>query len=236
MRNTLTIARREIQAYFASPIAYVVAAAFLAIMGYFFAVVLYYTREATMRYTFGNMTTVLLFVAPVLTMRLLAEEQRMGTIELLLTSPVKDWEVVVGKFLGSLALFMAILGISLFFPLTLSVLGNPDMGPIAGGYIGLLLLGSALLSLGVLTSSITQNQIVSAVLGVVFVVLLWLIGALGEITGPPLSGVLTYLALSEHFFDLIKGVVDTKDVLYYLSVTVAALFLATRVLETRRWR
>ncbi len=236
MRNTLAIARREIQAYFVSPIAYVVAAAFLAIMGYFFAAVLYYTREATMRYTFGNMTTVLLFVAPVLTMRLLAEEQRMGTIELLLTSPVKDWEVVLGKFLGSLTLYAAMLGISLYFPLILTVLGNPDLGPILGGYVGLLFLGAALLSLGVLTSSLTQNQIVAAVLGVVLVVLLWLIGAVGDITGPPLSGVFDYLALSTHFFDFVKGVIDTKDILYYLSVTVAALFLATRVLETRRWR
>lgn len=236
MKNTLTIARREIQAYFVSPIAYVVAAAFLAIMGYFFAMILYYSREATMRYTLGNMTTVLLFVAPILTMRLLAEEQRMGTIELLLTAPVKDWEVVLGKFLGSLTLYACMLGVSLYFPFVLSIVGNPDFGPIVSGYLGMLLLGGALLSLGVLTSSLTQNQIVSAVLGVVLIVLLWLVGALGDVTGAPLSGVFQYLALSEHFYDFFKGVIDTKDVLYYLSVIGAALFLATRVLETRRWR
>ncbi len=236
MRNTLTIARREIQAYFVSPIAYVVAAAFLAIMGYFFAMILYYSREATMRYTLGNMSTVLLFVAPVLTMRLLAEEQRMGTIELLLTSPVKDWEVVLGKFLGSLTLYACMLGVSLYFPLMLTIVGNPDAGPVIAGYVGMLLLGGALLSLGVLTSSLTQNQIVAAVLGVVLIVLLWLASALGDVTGPPLSGVFQYLALSEHFYDFFKGVIDTRDVIYYLSVIAASLFLATRVLETRRWR
>ncbi|MGB9592968.1 MAG: ABC transporter permease [Anaerolineae bacterium] len=236
MKNTLTIARREIQAYFVSPIAYVVAAAFLAIMGYFFAMILYYSREATMRYTLGNMTTVLLFVAPILTMRLLAEEQRMGTIELLLTAPVKDWEVVLGKFLGSLALYACMLGVSLYFPLVLTMVGNPDPGPIVSGYVGMLLLGGALLSLGVLTSSLTQNQIVSAVLGVVLIILLWLVSALGDVTGAPLSGVFRYLALSEHFYDFFKGVIDTRDVIYYLSVIAAALFLATRVLETRRWR
>ncbi|MGB9578406.1 MAG: ABC transporter permease, partial [Halothiobacillaceae bacterium] len=208
----------------------------LAIMGYFFAMILYYSREATMRYTLGNMTTVLLFVAPILTMRLLAEEQRMGTIELLLTAPVKDWEVVLGKFLGSLALYACMLGVSLYFPLVLTMVGNPDPGPIVSGYVGMLLLGGALLSLGVLTSSLTQNQIVSAVLGVVLIILLWLVSALGDVTGAPLSGVFRYLALSEHFYDFFKGVIDTRDVIYYLSVIAAALFLATRVLETRRWR
>lgn len=236
MRNTLAIAGRELQAYFVSPIAYVVTAAFLLISGYLFAAILLLSQEATLRYLFGNLTTILLFVAPLLTMRLLAEEQRSGTLELLLTSPVQDWEVVLGKWLASLGLFAGILLLTGYYPLILWRYGNPDWGPVLTGYGGVLLLGGTLLALGTLTSALTSNQIVAAVLGVGLAVLAWLIDALSQFAGPPISGVFTYLSLSTHFFDFLRGIVDTKDVVYYVSVIVVALFLATRVLETRRWR
>ncbi len=237
MRNILSIAKRELGAYFASPIAYLVIAAFLAITGYLFSMIIYYWREATMLGVFGNMTTILLFVAPLLTMRLLSEEQRSGTIELLLTSPVRDGEVVVGKFLASLGLLAVMLGLTFYYPFVLEVFkGNPDFGPIVSGYIGILLLGGALLAVGLLTSSLTSNQIVAAVLGVALILVFWLCEALGDVTGPPLDGYLSFLSFSSHFSDFHKGVIDTKDVIYYLSVIVAFLFLATRSLETRRWR
>lgn len=236
MRNALAIARRELQAYFVSPIAYVVTAAFLLVSGYLFAAILLLSREATLRYLFGSLTTVLLFVAPLLTMRLLAEEQRSGTLELVLTSPVKDWEVVLGKWLASLGLFASMLLLTGYYPLILWRYGNPDWGPLLTGYGGVLLLGGALLALGTFTSALTRNQIIAAVLGVGLTVLAWLIDAVAQFTGPPISGVFTYLSLSSHFFDFLRGIVDTKDVVYYLSVIVAALFLTTRVLETRRWR
>lgn len=236
MRNTFAIAKRELQAYFVSPIAYVVTAAFLVITGYLFSMILYYSREATMRYLFGNIATILLFVAPVLTMRLLAEEQRSGTIELLLTSPVRDWEAVLGKFLAGLALLVIMLALTLYYPLILERYGDPDLGSIAAGYLGLLLLGGALLAIGVLTSSLTSNQIVAAVLGVGLILILWLSQALSDVAGPPLAGFFSYLAFPTHYFDFAKGVIDTKDVIYYLSVIAAALFLATRSLETRRWK
>jgi len=236
MRNALTIARRELLAYFTSPIAYVVTAAFLAISGYLFAAILNITREATLRYLFGNLMVILLFVGPLLTMRLLAEEQRSGTIELLLTAPVRDWEVVLGKFLASLSLFLLILALTLYYPFILARFGEPDLQATAAGYLGLLLFGSSILSIGLFTSALTRNQIVAAILGVGLGLILWLVDAVGNFFGPPIAGVLDYLSLNQHFNDFTRGVVDSRDVIYYLSVVIAGIFLATRVLETRRWR
>jgi ABC-2 type transport system permease protein len=236
MRNTLTVARRELQAYFVSPLAYVATAIFLAITGYFFYVILFYSREATMRYLFGNMTIILMLVIPALTMRLLAEEQSKGTMELLLTSPVRDWEVVVGKYLAAVVLFAVMLLLTAYYPVVLNIYGDPDMGPIWGGYLGLFLLGSALLSLGVFASSVSSNQIVAALLGLALIMGLWLIDALGGIASGSLADFFNYLALSGHFQDFTRGIIDSKDVIYMLSLIVGSLFLTTRVVETRRWR
>ncbi|MFB0535158.1 MAG: ABC transporter permease [Anaerolineae bacterium] len=239
MRNTFAIAKRELQAYFVSPIAYAVTAAFLLVMGILFALFIINPggAEASMVFFFGSIFSVffLLLITPLLTMRLLAEEQHSGTIELLLTSPVRDWEVVLGKFLASWMLFAAMLVLTLYYPFLLERFGNPDWGPIASGYLGFLLMGGALLSVGVLTSSLTQNQIVAAFLGVVINLLLLLCLFVSDFAGP-LSGFVSYLSTLTHLIDLIKGVVDTKDVIYYLSVIAVCLFLATRSLETRRWR
>lgn len=236
MRNVLVITKRELQAYFVSPIAYVVTAAFLAITGYLFSLILYYSREATMRYMFLNMTTLFLIIAPVLTMRLLAEEQSKGTMELLLTSPVRDWEVVTGKYLASVALLAVMLGLTAYYPVLLNIYGDPDGGPLWSGYLGLFLLGATLLSLGLFTSSVTSNQIVAAVLGFALVLIFWLLGGLSGIVSGPLQSLIDYIDLSSHFIDFTRGIIDSKDILYYLSVIAASLFLTTRVVETRRWR
>ncbi len=238
MRNTLAIARREIQAYFASPIAYLVTAAYLAIMGVLFFLILRYSREATMRWTFDNGFSrfFMLIMAPAVTMRLLAEEWRMGTIELLLTSPVRDWEVVVGKWLASMTLWVAMLSLTLYYPFILWRFGNPDPWPIATSYLGVLLLGGALLAIGVFTSSLTQNQIVAAVLGVGIVIFLWLGEFLANFSSAKMSGFLENLSLFSHYPDFAQGIIDSGHVVYYLSVIVAFLFLATRSMETRRWR
>ena len=236
MKNAWAIARREVGAYFVSPIAYVVTAAFLFITGILFERILFYSREATLRYLFQNLVFLLIFVAPFLSMRLLAEEQRSGTLELLLTSPVRDWEVVLGKFLAVLALFGVMVALTLLYPLILLVFGDPDVGPILSGYLGVLLVGSSALAIGVFTSSLSQNQIVSAVLSIGILLFLWLAGPFAQAFGPPISTFLNYLSLLDHFPDLAKGVVDSKDVVYYLSVTAAGLFLATRSLEARRWK
>ena len=237
MRNTFAIARRELNAYFGSPVAYVVTAAMLAIFGYFFYLMLYFTREASLRPLFGgNILVVLIFVAPLLTMRLLAEEQRSGTLEILLTSPVQDWEVILGKYLAGLSVYILMLAPTIYYPIVLEIFGTPDWGPILSNYLGLILLGGALVSLGTFTSTLSSNQIVAAVVGVVLILALWLIPAAGDLVGQPLRGMLQYLGLSTHFDDFAKGVIDTKDLVYYLSVTAGGLFLATRMLETRRWR
>lgn len=236
MKNAWTIARREVEAYFVSPIAYVVTAAFLFIMGILFERILFYSREATLRYLFQNLVFLLIFVAPLLSMRLLAEEQSSGTLELLLTSPVRDWEVVVGKFLAALALFSVMLALTLLYPLILLAFGDPDMGPILSGYLGVLLVGSGMLAIGVFTSSLSQNQIVAGVLGMAILLFLWLVGGLSEAFGPPISTFLNHLSLLTHFPDFTRGVIDTKGVVYYVSITAAGLFLATRSLEARRWK
>mgnify|MGYP001103619741 CR=1 FL=1 len=236
MKNIWTIGRREVGAYFVSPIAYVVTAAFLFIMGILFERILFYSRQATLRYLFQNLGFLLIFVAPLLSMRLLAEEQRSGTLELLLTSPVRDWEVVLGKFVAALALFAVMLALTLLYLLILLIFGNPDMGPILSGYLGVLLMGGSMLAMGVFASSLSENQIVAGVVGIVMLLFLWLTGALAEAFGPPISTFLSNLSLAAHFPDFVKGVIDTKDVVYYLSVTAAGLFLATRSLEARRWK
>jgi len=237
MRNALAIARRELEAYLGSTIAYVVSAAMLALFGYFFYIMLYYTRQASLRPLFGgNILIILIFVAPLLTMRLLAEEQRSGTMEILLTSPVQDWEVILGKYLAGLSVYVLMLAPTIYYPIILVIFGSPDWGAIISLYLGLILLGAALVSLGTFTSALSSNQIVAAVLGVAIILVLWMIPAAGDLVGEPLRGVLQYLGLSTHFTDFAKGVIDTKGLIYYLSVTAGGLFLATRTLESRRWR
>ena len=236
MRNAWLIARRELGSYFTSPVAYAVTAVWLLIVGYFFALILYYSREATMRYLFHNVTFFLLLMGPALTMRLVAEERKSGTIELLLTSPVRDGEVIAGKFIAALTLWALMLAVTLVYPALLRAFGNPDPGPIATGYLGLLLLGSAILALGVVASTLTSNQIIAALVAFALGLLFWLSEALQDVLSGALGSFFSYLSLSSHFYDFPKGVVDTKDVIFYLSITVAALFLATRLLETRRYQ
>jgi ABC-2 type transport system permease protein len=238
MKNIYYIAKREVQSYLVSPIAYVISAAFLLMMGLLFFLFLEFSQEATIRYLLeGGFTYVLLTVLALgLTMRLLAEEQRMGTIELLLTSPVRDWEVVVGKYLGGLGIFLGTTALTLYFPLVLILIGNPDRGLIVSGYLGFLLLGAALLAIGVLASSLTQNQAVAVLVGMAIVIALWLIRYMGSFAGPGLGDFLGELNIFSRYEDFTKGVIDTANVAYYLSVIAACLFLATRAVETRRWR
>ena len=237
MRNALTIAQKELNTYFASPVAYVVTAFFMLVMGYFFYLILVLSREASLRGLFSNMAVILLFVTPFLTMRLLAEEQRMGTIELLLTSPVRDWQVVLGKFLGALAFLLFMLALTLIYPLLLSRFGAPDWGPVLTGYLGVLLIGAACLAVGLFASSLSQNQIVTGFVAFALLIILWLLGAAAQAVGSgALGSLFDYLAINTHFDDFVRGVVDTQHIAYYLILTALFLFLATRVVEARRWR
>jgi ABC-2 type transport system permease protein len=238
MRNTLAIAGREIQAYFVSPIAYVVTAAFLIIMSIFFA---WYVSDprgvtATMEYMFGPMTTLFLFMVPMLTMRLLSEEQRSGTIELLLTSPVRDWEVVLGKYLGIIILILVILGLTVYYPFVMFRFGNPDIGPIVSGYLGLFLLAAAMASLGLLASSLTENQIVAVIIGLGMSIFLWISETISDFVGTSLSGIFSAISIRPYFPDFTMGIVDTRNVIFYITFIAVALFLTVRSLESRRWR
>ncbi|HEY3081371.1 MAG TPA: ABC transporter permease [Chloroflexota bacterium] len=236
MTVTMAIARRELGAYFRSPLAYVITAAFLVIAGYFFSVNVIFSRQATVRPLFQTMYTILLLIAPMVTMRLLAEEQKSGTIELLLTSPVRDLEVVLGKFLAGLGFFAAMLALTLYYPFLLRMYGNPDTGGIVGGYLGALLFCGAIVAVGLFTSSLTQNQIIAAVLSFAILLLLWVVDGLSSVFGGRIGDALQYLALYPHFNDMTRGAIDTKDVVYYLTVILTALFLTWRSLEARRWR
>ncbi|HLG51348.1 MAG TPA: ABC transporter permease [Chloroflexota bacterium] len=236
MGNVIAIARRELMSYYGSFLFYVVTAAFLVITGFFFAVTVAFSRSAQVAPLFQTMYTIMLLVAPILTMRLLAEEQRTGTIELLLTSPVRDAELVLGKFLAGLGLLVSMLVLTGFYPLLLALYGNPDRGGIIGGYLGALLFGGLAIAIGLFTSSLTQNQIVAAVLSFAILLLLWVIDGLGSLVGGVVGSIATYLAVFTHFSDMTRGIVDTKDVVYFLTVIVGALFFTTWSVETRRWR
>lgn len=243
MRNVFAIARREIGSYLVSPIAYLISAAFLLLVGLYFwlvlSVMVQYQQEPTMRYTIEFMIFVFVFAVPLITMRLLAQERRMGTLELLLTSPVQEWELVLGKFVGGLVLFLVMVGPTLLYPLTLELFGNPDWGPIWSGYLGLLLLGAILLSVGLLASALTQNQIVAAVLGVAGNLMLWFFfGIPAQISGTNsrTAGVLSMLDLQSRMESFLSGILDTRDVVYSVSMIAFFLFVTTRVLGARRWR
>jgi len=236
MRNVWIIARRELYAYFYSPIAYLVAGAFLFLCGLFFIGGVTRWQDATMQSMFSPLSIVLIFSAPVLTMRLLSREQDQGTIELLLTAPVRDWEVLVGKFLASYLFYLGMIVVTGSYVLVLVRFGEPDLGTIGAAYLGLALFGAAMLSLGVLSSAVTRSQVIAAVLGVVGSVALWLLDILSSALGGKAQQVIGYLTPSAHYFNFVDGIVDTRDLVYYVSATFIFLFLASRVLEARRWQ
>jgi ABC-2 type transport system permease protein len=235
MNSVFAIAQRELKSYFASPVAYVVTALFLVMSGYLFSAILVQSQEASMRFIMQNLSVIFLFIMPFLTMRLLAEEQRTGTVEILLTNPVRDHEVVIGKFLGATIFFLVMLVFTLYYPFLLMTYGNPDRGPIMSGYLGLLLQGMAFLAVGLFASSLTQNQIIAAVLTFTVLLVLWLAEAASNILGAPMRDILRYLSITSHFQDFPRGVIDTAHIVYFLSIVVASLFLATLSLQTRRW-
>ena len=236
MTNIVAIARRELSSYYTSFLFYVVTAAFLVITGFFFAINVAYSRSAAVAPLFQTTYTILLLIAPILTMRLLAEEQRTGTIELILTSPVRDFELVVGKFLAGVGLLVSMMALTGFYPLLLAFYGQPDRGGIIGGYLGALLFGGTAVAIGLLTSSLTANQIVAAVLSFAILLILWVIDGVGGTFGGVTGSIATYLAVYTHFSDMTRGIVDTRDVVYFITMIVAALFLTIRSMETRRWR
>jgi ABC-2 type transport system permease protein len=253
MRNILAIAQRELNAYFSSPIAYVLLGFFALLFGWFFYVPLAYFEQQSMNAgmnpgqplnvnqmlvgpTLMNTTVIMLFLFPLLTMRTYSEEKRSGTIELLLTSPITDVQIILGKFLGAMLLYMAMLALTLIHIGILFIYGQPEWKPIATGYLGLLLMGGSFLSLGLFISSLTKNQIVAGISTFAVFLMLWVINWIGTFVGPTMQTVLTFLSLTDHFDDFSRGVIDTKHVIYYLSFMAFGLFLTAKSVDSERWR
>lgn len=237
MRTVQAVAWKEIVVYFGSPMAYIVGLIFLAFTGVAFVWDLGDPfPEASLSNFFFGATIILILLAPALTMRLLAEEQKLGTIELLLTSPVRDWEVIIGKYLASLAFLLAMIAMTLYYPLLLLIFGDPDTGPMYSGYLGLVLYGGAALSIGILTSTLTSNQIIAFVVAAGILLLLFAANTGAGVVQGIWSTLIGEIGISSHFTDFDRGVIDTKHITYFLSFIAFFLFLSIRALESRRWR
>jgi ABC-2 type transport system permease protein len=193
-------------------------------------------NQQVIRGVLQNASVIILFIMPMITMRTYSEEKRSGTIELLLTSPVSDLEIILGKFFGALGLYVAMLAVTLLYIAILFVYGNPEWRPLVAAYFGLLLMGGAFLSIGMLISSTTANQIVAGVVTFVVFLMLWIIGWFADSAGPTIGPITSYLSITEHFDDFAKGIIDTKHVIYYLSLITFGLFLTSKSVDTERWR
>jgi len=258
--NIWAIFQREIRSYFVSPLAYGVIAGFLIITGFMFCISLDYfletdrmlameaqyyrtqpppvnINESVIRPLFGIIAFISLFFLAMITMRLFAEEKKMMTIELLFTSPVTAFQTIMGKFLASLGLYVIMLLPTSIYCIILAMFGEPEILPILTGYLGLLLLGAVLISIGILISSFTENQLIAVTLSLCIFILFWMIDRPASTVGQPaLSSLLNYISLSSHFNDFTRGVLDSKHILFYLSIIALGFYLTQRSLESMRWR
>jgi ABC-2 type transport system permease protein len=255
MSNALAIAGREVKAYFASPIAYVMVGFFALIYGWFFGLFLRDFERNVARFgamganppqmnlntaffgpVFSNVMVILLFALPLITMRTYAEEKRSGTMELLLTSPLTDFQIVVGKFIGAMTMIAAMLAVTVPHVIVLFWFGDPEWKPIVTTYLGFLLMAGCFVAVGLFISSLTKNQIVAGMATFGVFLMLWVVGWMGSFVGPTAQAILQYLSIIDHFEDFTRGVIDTKHVVYYASFILFGLFLTMRSVETERWR
>ncbi|MFH1139918.1 MAG: ABC transporter permease subunit [Pseudomonadota bacterium] len=255
MSNFLPIFKRELRVYFTSPIAYAVIFIFLVLAGYFFYTTSAYYSISSFQAArnpygggglnyvdmlltpyFGNLSVVMLLMLPLLTMRLFSEEKKTGTYELLFSYPVRDLDVLMGKYLAALLVFAVMIGLTFLNLALLFSAGVSEVGVVLAGYLGLFLMGAAFISLGVFISSLTENQIVAAVISFGALLLIWVAGWSANSAGPPLGDVLQYISLVTHLVNFAKGLIDTADLAYYLIFTFFFLFLTLRSLESKRWR
>ena len=237
MRTVRAVAWKEIQIFFLSPTAYIVGLIFLALTGFFFTLDLGDPfPEATLSPFFQWTVVIFILLAPTLTMRMIAEEAKLGTIELLLTSPVRDWEIIIGKYVASLIFFLFLLAMTGFYVILLFVYASPDPGPIYSGYLGLALYGAAALAVGILTSTLTNNQVVAAVVAMGILLVLFFTNQAADVIGGLPGEIIVQLGMKTHFDDFDRGVIDTRHIIYYVSVVAFFLFLSVRALESRRWR
>jgi ABC-2 type transport system permease protein len=253
--NILAIAHKELKSYFASPIAYVLLGVFAVLYGWFFAaILLFFERQSTQFGAMGmgpqsvninqqlirpvlmNVSVIMLFILPLITMRTYSEEKRSGTMELLLTSPLTDVQIVLGKFFGALGLIVAMLAITVPHLLLLSLYSDPEWKPLLIAYLGYLLMTGCFVAVGLFVSSLTRNQIVAAVATFGVFLMLWVIDWMGSFAGPRAQQIYQYLSITGHFDDFTKGVLDTRHLVYYLSFITFGLFLTVRSVDSERWR
>ncbi len=233
--NTLTIFRKELRSYFNSPVAYVVIVVFLSLVGYFHTSTLFLVNSASLRQFFSLAPVTYLALIPAITMRLLAEERKSGTIELLATKPLRDVEIVLGKFLAAWALVVIALLPTLIYYITIAFLGKIDNGPVIGGYIGLILMAGVYVSVGVFASSLTENQIVAFIVGLLFVSALFIFDKILIFVPGWMTSVIEYLGVDFHFSSIARGVIDTRNIVYFVSVLGFMLYLSVLSLERRKW-
>ena len=253
LRNVSAIAGKELRSYFGSPVAWVLMGFFAVVFGYFYNVYLdYFVRQAMqsqfgppqpsnvnndmIRPLLGNASVLILFLLPMITMRTYSEEKRSGTIELLLTSPVTDLEIVLGKFVGAVGVYLGLLAVTAVYVAILFGLGDPEWRPLIAGYLGLFLLGSCFISLGLFISSTTKNQVVAGAVTFIVALMFWIINWFAEGAGPTTAALLNYLSVTQHFDDFGKGVIDTSHVVFYLSFITFGLFVTLKSVDTERWR
>lgn len=237
MGNVIAIARKEFRSYFDSPIAYIFITAYLLLVNFLYLWTFFVAGQADMRPFFGFMPFVFLFLVPSITMRLWAEERKMGTLEVLLTLPVREKDVVLGKFLSSLLLLAIMLLLTFNIPLMIGLLGQPDWGMIICGYLGCLLMGASYLAIGLFASALSDNQIVAFIIAIAICTAGLIVGEwfFLMLVPDPLVGFFNYLGLGTHFESMGRGVIDTRDLLYYVSVIGVFLYLNVHTVENRSW-
>jgi ABC-2 type transport system permease protein len=252
LRNVTTIAGKELRGYFGSPVAWVMMGLFAVLFGYFYNVYLA-VFLSPMRSQFGappvqnvnsemirpllqNASVLILFLLPMMTMRTYSEEKRSGTIELLLTAPITDVEIILGKFVGAVGLYAGLLVVTAIYIALLFGVGSPEWRPILSGYAGLLLLGACFISVGLFISSLTKNQMVAGAATFVVALMFWIISWFADSSGPTTAAILNYLSVTQHFDDFGKGVIDTKHIVFYLSFIAFGLFLTLKSVDSERWR
>lgn len=235
LRNVGPIYRKEVRSYFNSAVAYVVVVVFLAFLGWFYAANIFLINLASLREMFETARWILLFIIPAITMRLIAEETKSGTIELLATKPIHDWEIVLAKFLAAWSLIAFALAPTLIYYVTIASLGDVDHGPVVGGYLGLLLMAGVYISVGLFASSVTDNQIVAFILGIFLIMMFFVMDKVLMFVPPWLAPTMEYLGTDSHYVSIARGVIDSRDIVYFFSVLGIMLYLSVISLERRKW-
>lgn len=258
MKNILTIFRREMHSYFTSPIAYVVLAVFLSVAGYFYYAILSRFIMITIQMfqqsqmyqqappkinvnlymiapLLQNLSVITIFIAPLITMRLISEEKKQGTIELLMTSPIEPWQWIIGKYLASISLYAVMILPPFLLVLALKLFGNPEFWPVISGFLGLALMGGSFLAMGLLISSLTENQIVAGVISFGAFLLLWVLDWIAD-AGGSLGKVISSISVLQHYYDFSKGIIDVGNILFYLSFIIFSIYLTYRSIDSIRWR